>query len=478
MINDIKINIAYSEILVYTEDGKILYPNSNVAKYDIHPWHTAKFNDIPRLEQESGVKFPYTLQSTDSNELRMYLSRFYSQNFEGLMDNSFGNFSVFSLDEIYNTDKDFIYPIVLYNNDLFFKYNTIDLDERVVECVKNGRAKVIFLQATEGFYGQNDNDFIWMSNLSKKYGFNKDGICVVTSNFLTTDIYPDLLNKGMIEDNFTIIPYSYFQFSLWFHEGGHIITEHTKEKIRGSFNWFLDQNKLNKKTYHFLAFNRITKPHRLALFGELMTNEKLKDKSIKSLGAAHNKFPLEFFNILSASLEDDYKHSKKRLLEFYLNYDSSKHYIYDEDDLENNKAANLNKGAHSSTFLNIVTESLIDDRSIFYSEKIYKPIYCAQPFILIGNPFSLKKLRELGFKTFDKWWDESYDMEKNFTRRFEKVVETLEDISSWDMDKCYQVTQEMEETLKHNFEVMISNDEVIKLFKSLEIKKSDIERLI
>jgi len=69
-------------------------------------------------------------------------------------------------------------------------------------------------------------------------------------------------------------------------------------------------------------------------------------------------------------------------------------------------------------------------------------------------------------------------MEKNFTRRFEKVVETLEDISSWDMDKCYQVTQEMEETLKHNFEVMISNDEVIKLFKSLEMKKSDIERLI
>ena len=36
----------------------------------------------------------------------------------------------------------------------------------------------------------------------------------------------------------------------------------------------------------------------------------------------------------------------------------------------------------------------------------------------------------------------------------------------------------MEETLKHNFEVMISNDEVIKLFKSLEIKKEDINKLI
>ncbi len=478
MINDIKINIAYSEILVYTEDGRILYPNSNVAEYDIHPWHTAKFNNKPLLEKESGVKFPYTLLPSDSNELRLYLSKFYSQNFEGLMDNSFGNFSVFALDDIYETDKPFIYPIVLYNNDLFYKYDTIDLDERVVECVKNGRAKVVFLQATEGFYGQNDNDFIWMSNLSKKYGFNKENLCVITSNFLTTDIFPEMVQKGMIEDNFTILPYSYFQFSLWFHEGGHIITDHTKDIMRATFNWFLEQNKLNKKPYHFLAFNRVTKPHRLALFAELMTNDKLVDKSIKSLGAAHNKYPLEFFNILTSNLDESYKHSKKRLLEFYLNYDASKHYVYDEGDLENNKAANLNKHAHSVTFLNIVTESLIDDRSIFYSEKIYKPIYCAQPFVLIGNPFSLKKLKELGFKTFDKWWDESYDNEKNFTKRFEKIVDTLEEISSWDIDKRYQVTQEMEETLKHNFNIMISNDEVIKLFKSLEINKEKTDRLI
>jgi hypothetical protein len=216
----------------------------------------------------------------------------------------------------------------------------------------------------------------------------------------------------------------------------------------------------------------------LALFAELMTNDKLKDKSIKSLGAAHNKYPLEFFNILTSNLDESYKHSKKRLLEFYLNYDASKHYVYDEGDLENNKAANLNKQAHSVTFLNIVTESLIDDRSIFYSEKIYKPIYCAQPFVLIGNPLSLKKLKELGFKTFDKWWDESYDNEKNFTKRFEKIVDTLMEISSWDIDKRYQVTQEMEETLKHNFNIMISNDEVIKLFKSLEIKKQEINSLI
>jgi hypothetical protein len=470
-MKDIEINVAYSEILVYTEDNRILYPNSNVAKYDIHPWHTAKFDKIHEIEEELGIKFPYRLKSEDSNELRMYLCKFYSQNFEGLLDNTYGNFKVFSLDEIYETDKSFVYPIVLYNNDLFLKYPTIDLDDKLVECIKNKRARLCIIQATEGFFGQNMNDYVWVSNLSTKYDFNKDDVIVITSNFLTTNRYSKLLNDGLIRDNFTIHPYSYFQHSLWFHDGGRILMDETKEKMRENFNWYLQNNKTTKKEFHFLSFNRVTKPHRLVMFAELSSNEKLIGKSIKSLGASQNKFHHEFFNILNATLGEYYVHSKKRLLDFYNTYDSSKHYVYDENDLENNKAANLSKGAHSTTFVNVVTESLIDEGSIFYSEKTYKPMYTCQPFIIVGNPYSIKKLKELGFKTFDKWWDESYDNETNYTKRMDMITSVMEEIASWDMDKCYQVTQEMEEVLIHNFNNMISNHEVIKLFTVLENKK-------
>jgi hypothetical protein len=229
--------------------------------------------------------------------------------------------------------------------------------------------------------------------------------------------------------------------------------DETKEKMRENFNWYLQNNKTTKKEFHFLSFNRVTKPHRLVMFAELSSNEKLIGKSIKSLGASQNKFHHEFFNILNATLGEYYVHSKKRLLDFYNTYDSSKHYVYDENDLENNKAANLSKGAHSTTFVNVVTESLIDEGSIFYSEN------------------SIKKLKELGFKTFDKWWDESYDNETNYTKRMDMITSVMEEIASWDMDKCYQVTQEMEEVLIHNFNNMISNHEVIKLFTVLENKK-------
>ena len=468
MIENIKINVAYSNILVYDENNKILYPSSNLSSYDIHPWYTFKFFRINEVEEELGIKFPYTLQASDPIQLRTNFDLLYSQNFEGLMDNSYRNFSVYSLDEIYSTDKNFIYPFILFTNELFEKYDTIDIEPRVIECVKNKRAKIVFLQATEGFFGRKDSEMIWISELSKKYNFDKSDVLFISANLLLPERYQQLLNDKIIIDNYTVIPYSFFQYSLWFHKTGGVITNGVKDQLRVLFETFITKNRNEKKHFHFLCFNRCPKPHRLALFGELMTNEKFVGRSIKSLGGCGCKDVKAHFNMLKYSLNDDYKYSKERLLNFFDNYDATKHYVFDEDDLHNNKAANINIDAHTNTFVNIVTESLIEKNTVFFSEKIFKPIYCAQPFILFGNAFSLIKLREYGFKTFDKWWDESYDLETDFTRRLEKIVETLEYISSWDTETCYRVTQEMEETLRHNFEVMISNEKLIEIFKLLE----------
>ena len=88
-----------------------------------------------------------------------------------------------------------------------------------------------------------------------------------------------------------------------------------------------------------------------------------------------------------------------------------------------------------------------------------------QPFILIGNPLSLQKLKEMGFKTFDRWWDESYDDELDFTRRFEKIMNIINEISTWDMDKCNSVTKDMTDILIHNFNVMTDNTNMIKLYE-------------
>jgi len=66
-----------------------------------------------------------------------------------------------------------------------------------------------------------------------------------------------------------------------------------------------------------------------------------------------------------------------------------------------------NHNIWQEAFINVVTETLTHGE--FLSEKIWKPIIGKRPFFLIGPPGSLQKLRDLGFKTFQGFWDESYN---------------------------------------------------------------------
>ena len=104
------------------------------------------------------------------------------------------------------------------------------------------------------------------------------------------------------------------------------------------------------------------------------------------------------------------------------------------------------------SFCNIVTESRIDLKTIHITEKTDKCFSAGQPFVLVSGPHYLKKLHELGFKTFDKWWDESYDGEEDFEKRISKIKEVIKHIGSWNLKKCESVYEEMLETLIFNKE--------------------------
>jgi hypothetical protein len=41
-----------------------------------------------------------------------------------------------------------------------------------------------------------------------------------------------------------------------------------------------------------------------------------------------------------------------------------------------------------------------DSSNLFLTEKTFKPLALGMPFIVIGNPYILKRLRSLGYKTF------------------------------------------------------------------------------
>ena len=55
------------------------------------------------------------------------------------------------------------------------------------------------------------------------------------------------------------------------------------------------------------------------------------------------------------------------------------------------------------------------------------------PFIIIGQPYSLKKLKNLGYKTFSHVFDESYDEILDPEKRMNKIIELVSNLAKQDL---------------------------------------------
>jgi hypothetical protein len=96
---------------------------------------------------------------------------------------------------------------------------------------------------------------------------------------------------------------------------------------------------------------------------------------------------------------------------------------------------------YDDSYCNLVLETLYDaeqSQGTFLTEKTFKPIRHAQPFVIFGTPNSVATLKELGYRTFDHAIDNSYDLEFHNTDRFLKTLETVKKINQVDMHAWYQ----------------------------------------
>ena len=109
--------------------------------------------------------------------------------------------------------------------------------------------------------------------------------------------------------------------------------------------------------------------------------------------------------------------------------------------------------------------SIFKEVNFFLTEKTEKCFTVGIPFIIFSTPNYLKRLRELGFKTFDKWWDESYDSIENPEDRFKAIEKIVEEIASWEEERVNRVYSEMESVLKYNQTLNIEINKVNKGIK-------------
>lgn len=109
-----------------------------------------------------------------------------------------------------------------------------------------------------------------------------------------------------------------------------------------------------------------------------------------------------------------------------------------------------NNEFYKNVFCAVVNETRFAQPLANFSEKVLKPINYNLPFILVAPPYTLELLKSQGFKTFDKWWDESYDQEEDHSRRLYKIFDIIDYINNLDNSEIKKMYEEMIPTLLFN----------------------------
>jgi len=116
---------------------------------------------------------------------------------------------------------------------------------------------------------------------------------------------------------------------------------------------------------------------------------------------------------------------------------------------------------YSETYFSVVSETnfyKLFQPGRFLSEKVFKPIAMYHPFIIVSVPNTLSLLRELGYKTFSPWINESYDEENDDNKRLLMVAKETKRLSNLTETEITEFINNVRNICIHNRDVLLNKD--------------------
>ena len=137
------------------------------------------------------------------------------------------------------------------------------------------------------------------------------------------------------------------------------------------------------------------------------------------------------------------------------------------------RLTNFDQAADSLVYA--VTETVYFGDRTHLTEKTFRPIALAMPFVLIAPAHSLKYLREYGFQTFDGIFDESYDDETDDFRRLERVTDLLREFNDSSPAELQELHRKCQPIVEYNRNHFYSGGLVKILDQELQQMLADIQ---
>jgi hypothetical protein len=122
-----------------------------------------------------------------------------------------------------------------------------------------------------------------------------------------------------------------------------------------------------------------------------------------------------------------------------------------------------NKSAYS-----LVCETDNQNRFSFFTEKVAKPLIAGRLFIVVSGRHYLRRLRTLGFRTFDGIVDESYDEIADPTDRIKAAINSAELLIAAPQEA---IQEKIKEIVEHNRNLMTEIYKTAYVAAELELEK-------
>jgi hypothetical protein len=287
------------------------------------------------------------------------------------------------------------------------------LNSKYLKDLQEGRAILLLDQCLEGYH--TSYLWEWFHHSCDKYNVPPEAVVYVTGNWTTAQDY----SKWAADKPHKIktFPYVHFESYVRFIAENSVHTDwndnidYKKANIIKTFNCLQKRLRSHRIWFYVKMFEAGILDKGLVSMNDYTDNRAYLENllpDIKLLQEARSVLPLEVYGQSNVQFDDRY----------YIDR------IVDK--------------VYKDTWVTVVSEPIFadSDNALFISEKTFKPIACMHPFIILGARGSLQAVRDMGYKTFDGFIDESYDNLSTFERidaiiKELKRIDAIEDKLSW-----------------------------------------------
>lgn len=229
---------------------------------------------------------------------------------------------------------------------------------------------------------------------------------------------------------------------------------------------------------HFLCFNHMPRPHRMVVVCHLLESRAFT-KSLVSFSQLHyfshqdrvalapsvdNQISEEALAAVQRNLSKNrlattlLKTPEATLLELSRRLPLQVDLAF-KDHVGTAKALSYgveNQSPYLDSYVSIVNETFFSDGSVlFVTEKTMKAIYGLHPFLVVGDPFILRRLRELGFETFAPYIDEAYDDIADPIERMRRVLAQIDRLAALSTDEMHGLAVTLWPRVLHNYHLLM-----------------------